>query len=196
MMAADLGTPPLAADLVLGAERLAGTQIIKQANVLMAHLLIPEGTDPGSLEPNLDYYLPRTSHGSSLSPATHAVLLARAGRPDQALDYLRLATAIDLDDITRTTGGGLHLANLGGIWRAMVHGFAGLSVIRPDDRALSLDPVLPEDWEELRIRVRWHGRWLRLVCRPDAVHVATDRPLRVTIRGTTTRVEAPGRWVS
>ena len=30
--------------------------------------------------PNLDYYEPRTAHGSSLSPATHAALLARAGR--------------------------------------------------------------------------------------------------------------------
>ncbi len=196
LMAKDLGTPPFSADLILGAERLAGSQIIKQADVLMAHLLIPEGTARGSLQPNLDYYLPRTSHGSSLSPAAHAVLLARAGRPDQALEYLRLAAAIDLDDVTRTSGGGLHLANLGAIWQTMVHGFAGLSVVGPDDRTLVMEPVLPEGWEELRIRVRWHRRWIRLVCRPDAVHVATDRSLRVTVGGTTTRVDAPGRWVS
>ncbi len=195
LMARDLGVPPFAADLVIGGERLAGTQIIKQADVLMAHLLIPEGTAPGSLAPNLDHYLPRTSHGSSLSPAAHAVLLARAGRPGEALDYLRLSAAVDLDDITQTTGGGLHLANLGGIWQTMVYGFAGVSVISPDDRALSLDPVLPEGWEELRIRVRWHRRRLRLVCRNDAVHVGTDRPLRVTLHGTTTRVEPPGTWV-
>ncbi|MGD0394076.1 MAG: glycosyl hydrolase family 65 protein [Acidimicrobiales bacterium] len=196
LAAKDLGVPPFAADLVLGAERLAETQIIKQADVLMAHLLIPEGTAPGSLVPNLDHYLPRTAHGSSLSPAAHAVLLARAGRPSEALDYLRLAAAVDLGDVTQTTGGGLHLANLGGIWQAMVYGFAGLSVINPDDRALSLEPVLPEGWEELRIRVRWHRRWLRLVCRNEAVHVGTDRSLRVTVRGTTTRVEPPGRWVA
>jgi trehalose/maltose hydrolase-like predicted phosphorylase len=196
LMAKDLGVPPFSADLVIGAERLAGTQIIKQADVLMAHLLIPEGTAPGSLEPNLDHYLPRTSHGSSLSPAAHAVLLARAGRPGEALDHLRLAASVDLDDVTQTTGAGLHVANLGGIWQAMVYGFAGLSVISPDDRTLSLDPVLPEAWEELRIRVRWHRRRLRLVCRNDAVHVGTDRPLRVTVRGTTVRVEPPGRWVA
>ncbi len=196
MMAEELGTPPLAADLILGWEQLAKTQIIKQADVLMAHLLIPDGVAQGSLAANLDYYLPRTSHGSSLSPAVHAVLLARAGRPSEALDYFRLATSIDLDDVTQTTAGGLHLANLGGIWQTMVHGFAGLSVVGPDDSTLSLAPTLPESWEELRLRVRWHGRRVRVACRNDAVYVETDRPLKATVHGTTARVEPPGRWVA
>ena len=53
--------------------------MVKQADVLMLHLLVPEETAPGSLEPNLASYGPRTAHGSSLSPAVHAALLARAG---------------------------------------------------------------------------------------------------------------------
>ena len=32
---------------------------------------------PGSLGPNLDFYEPRTAHGSSLSPGIHAALFAR-----------------------------------------------------------------------------------------------------------------------
>ncbi len=80
LMALEVGTPPFAADLALGADRLTHTQIIKQADVLMAHHLIPDGVARGSLVPNLDHYLPRTSHGSSLSPTVHATLLARAGR--------------------------------------------------------------------------------------------------------------------
>ena len=190
-----LGTPPLAADLILGPERLAATTIIKQADVLMAHLLVPEETAPGSLRVNLDRYLPFTAHGSSLSPAVHATLLARAGRDDEALALLDLATAIDLDDVTQTTSGGLHLANLAGVWRVLVQGFAGVSVLGPDDRALRIDPRLPDAWPELKVAVRWHGQVVRLSCRHDSVHVACDRALQVDVGGTQARVEPPGRWI-
>lgn len=195
LMVSDLGRPPLAADLILGSERLARTQVIKQADVLMAHFLIPEAMPPGSLAGDLDYYLPRTAHGSSLSPSVHAALLARARRPDEALELLRTAAAIDVEDLTETTAGGLHLANLGGMWQAIVHGFAGLSVTGPDDRALVLDPHLPTGWPELRLRLRWHGHRIHLVCRPDAVHVGCDSPLDVVVAGSAAKVEPPGRWV-
>ena len=47
----------------------------------MLHHLVPDEVAPGSLEPNLAFYEPRTAHGSSLSPAIHAALFARANRP-------------------------------------------------------------------------------------------------------------------
>ena len=80
---------PIAADLLLGAERTAGAQVLKQADVLMLHHLLPDETAPGSLVPNLDFYEPRTAHGSSLSPAINASVLARAGRYRPALQSLR-----------------------------------------------------------------------------------------------------------
>ena len=101
---------PIAADLLLGAERVRGAQVIKQADVLMLHHLVPDEVAPGSLETNLAFYEPRTAHGSSLSPAIHAALLARAGRFEDALAALRLAARIDLDDLTGSTAGG-------SIWR-------------------------------------------------------------------------------
>jgi trehalose/maltose hydrolase-like predicted phosphorylase len=195
LMASAAGTPPVAADLVLGAERIQETQIIKQADVLMAHFLIPDGVADGSLAPNLDHYLPRTAHGSSLSPAVHAALLARVGRVDQALDLFRIAAAIDFGDLTGSTAGGLHLANLGGMWQAVVRGFAGLSVSGPSDRSLTLAPVLPEPWRELRFRLQWRKVRVSVTCLRDAVHIACDRPLTVNVHGTATRVEPPGRWL-
>ena len=57
----------------------------------MLHHLLPDEVAPGSLVPNLDFYEPRTAHGSSLSPAIHAALLARAGRYRPALEALRIA---------------------------------------------------------------------------------------------------------
>jgi len=117
---------PIVADLLLGAERVAGAQVVKQADVLMMHHLIPGEVAAGSLAPNLDFYEPRTAHGSSLSPAVHAALFPRAGRPEQALAPLQLAARLDLDDLTATTAGGLHLATMGGVWQALTMGFAGV----------------------------------------------------------------------
>ena len=91
----------------------------------MLHHLVPDEVAPGSLEPNLDFYEPRTAHGSSLSPGDprRAVRARRPARP--AVEALRLAARIDLDDLTGTTAGGLHLATMGGVWQALAFGFAG-----------------------------------------------------------------------
>ena len=118
--------PPVAADVLLGGARVRGSQLIKQADVLMLHHLVPDEVEPGSLRPNLSFYEARTAHGSSLSPAIHAALLARGGEPDRALVPFRMAARLDLDDLTGTTSGGLHLATMGGLWQALAYGFCGL----------------------------------------------------------------------
>jgi trehalose/maltose hydrolase-like predicted phosphorylase len=150
---------PIAADLLLGAERTAGAQVLKQADVLMLHQLLPDEVAPASLAPNLDFYEPRTAHGSSLSPAIHAGLLARAGRYRAALQALRIAARLDLDDLTGSTAGGLHLATMGGVWQALTFGFAG---IRPQGDRLFVQPHLPPDWSALEIALRFRGRPLRV----------------------------------
>jgi trehalose/maltose hydrolase-like predicted phosphorylase len=196
ILAADLGPVPLAADLVLERKRLSGSQIVKQADVVMLHHLVPDALPPGSLQADVAYYLPRTVHGSSLSPGVHASVLARAGRLEQAANLLDLAWRIDLDDLTGTTGGGLHVAALGGSWQALVFGFGGLQIRSPDDPALVVDPKLPEHWKELRIRLIWHGQAVQLRCLNDRVYVGCAAPLSVVVgSGSPVTVERPGRWV-
>lgn len=194
VMAASVGTVPFAGDLVLGRRRLTASQLTKQADVLMIHHMIPEAADPAALGADLDHYLPRCCHGSSLSPAIHAAVAARAGRTDEARHLLDLATRIDLADMTGSTAGGLHLAAFGGVWQALVHGFAGVQVTGPGDAALVVDPRVPDEWGELRLRLTWHRRHLVLRCRPDALYVGTDRALAVVVRGEPARVVPPGRW--
>ena len=116
----------------------------------MLHHLVPDEVVAGSLEPNLRFYEPRTAHGSSLSPAIHASLLARARDFDRALEALRIAVRMDLDDLTGSTARGLHLATMGGTWQALAFGFAGL---RPRAGMLHVDPVLPPSWSALELRV-------------------------------------------
>ena len=172
---------PIAADLLLGAERTQGAQVIKQADVLMLHHLLPDEVVAGSLEPNLRYYEPRTAHGSSLSPAIHASLLARARDFDRSLEALRIAARMDLDDLTGSTAQGLHLATMGGLWQALAFGFAGL---RPRAGMLHIDPVLPPSWSALELRVRFRGAKVRV--RKERAHLSVwaDRPTSVVVGGT------------
>ena len=146
----------------------------------MLHHLVPDEVATGSLTPNLEFYEPRTAHGSSLSPAIHAALFARAGLLTEAVAALRLAARIDLEDLTGTTAGGLHLATMGGVWQALAFGFAG---VRPGADALELDPRLPEDWQALELRLSFRGSPGRVRIERDRVTVSADRAARVSIDG-------------
>jgi trehalose/maltose hydrolase-like predicted phosphorylase len=180
---------PVAADVLLGRERVSRAQVVKQADVLMLHYMVPEATHSGSLGPNLAYYEPRTAHGSSLSPGVHAALLARAGLLIPAMETLRLASRLDLDDVTRTTAGGLHLAAMGSVWQAIVWGIAGM---RPTRSALLVDPHLPPGWTGLEIPVRYRGARIRIRIEPGSAAIETDRATSIRLRGGSRRMIAPG----
>jgi trehalose/maltose hydrolase-like predicted phosphorylase/hydroxymethylpyrimidine pyrophosphatase-like HAD family hydrolase len=171
---------PIAADLLFGHERTLGAQVLKQADVLMLHHLVPEEVAQGSLEPNLAYYEPRTAHGSSLSPAIHAALFARAGRLGPAVEALRLACRIDVDDLTGTTAVGVHLATMGGVWQALVFGFAGA---RASAGGLELDPHVPEAWDALELRLAFHGYPVRIRMEHEELEIEADPAVPVSVRG-------------
>ncbi len=169
---------PVAADALLGQERVRAAQVVKQADVLMLHHLVPAEVHAGSLEPNIDFYEPRTAHGSSLSSGIHASVLARAGRLEQAVEMLRMAARTDLDDISQTSAAGVHMAAMGSVWQALAYGFLGL---RPDGELLQLDPRLPAGWEALELRVRFRGAALRVRVTHETVELVSDRLLEVRI---------------
>jgi kojibiose phosphorylase len=124
----------------------------------------------GQHRANFLYYEPRCGHGSSLSPAIHALMAARLGDVALAERYFRQAAAIDLDDAMGNAAAGVHMATQGGLWQAAVFGFAGLQL---NGNGLRLDPHLPESWQSLTFRIQWRGRRLRVEVQGD--------PLRVTV---------------
>ncbi|HSC92942.1 MAG TPA: glycosyl hydrolase family 65 protein [Gaiellaceae bacterium] len=180
LVVAELAGRPVAADVLLGRDRVAGAQVVKQPDVLMLHHLVPDEVEPGSLAANLAYYEPRTAHGSSLSPGIHASLLARAGALDRADELLRLTARLDLDDVTETTAGGLHLAAMGSVWQALALGFGGL---RPGAQALGLDPRVPPAWGRLELGVCFRGVRARLTLEPGTAVVEAGAPLAVRFPG-------------
>ncbi|MEW2481399.1 glycoside hydrolase family 65 protein [Mycobacterium sp. NPDC049093] len=132
--------------------RLYPTQVLKQADLVLAMQWQSHAFTPEQKARNVDYYERRTTRDSSLSACTQAVMCAEVGHLDLAHDYTYEAALIDLRDLHRNTRDGLHMASLAGAWTALVAGFGGL---RDDEGALSLDPHLPDGISCLRFRLRW-----------------------------------------
>ncbi len=178
-------------DVLLGREATQRSQVIKQADVLMLLVLLWERFRARERRANFRYYEPRSGHGSSLSPAIHALLSARLGELALAERYFRQAAAIDLDDTMGNAAAGVHMATQGGLWQAAIFGFAGLRVC-PD--GLSVDPHLPTDWRVLAFRAQWRGRCVHVSVRPAEVTATLEAGAPLTIHvGRTTRQLEPGR---
>lgn len=132
--------------------RLYPSQVIKQADLVLAMQWQSHAFTPEEKARNVDYYERRTTRDSSLSACTQAVMCAEVGHLELAHDYAYEAALIDLRDLHRNTRDGLHMASLAGAWTALVGGFGGL---RDDEGMLYLDPHLPDGISCLRFRLRW-----------------------------------------
>ena len=81
---------------------------------------------PDQIPEMVDYYLARTSHGSTLSGVVHTWVLARANR-DRAMEFFQQALKSDVADIQGgTTSEGIHLAAMAGSVDLMQRCFTGL----------------------------------------------------------------------
>jgi trehalose/maltose hydrolase-like predicted phosphorylase len=168
-------------DVVLGRERTQASQVVKQADVVALIALLPEVFPGRSAEANFRFYEPRCAHGSSLSPAMHALVAARLGESELALRFLHRIIGFDQDP---GAAGGVRIAGLAGIWQAVVLGFAGLDLT---GEVLILDPKLPPDWRSLSFHVQWRGRLVAVRVDGAGAHVALadGPPMEVRIGGIT-----------
>jgi alpha,alpha-trehalose phosphorylase len=132
-------------------------QVVKQADLVLALWWCSEAFTPEQTARDLDYYELRTVRDSSLSACVQAVVCARVGHLDLALEYLREAALVDLRDIQQDAEEGLHLASAAGSWLAVVCGFGGLD---PEGGELRLAPRLPERLHRIAFRLGWRGRRL------------------------------------
>lgn len=132
--------------------RLYPSQVIKQADLVLAMQWQSHAFTDEQKAHNVDYYERRTTRDSSLSACTQAVMCADVGHLELAHDYTHEAALIDLRNLHKNTRDGLHMASLAGSWTALVAGFGGL---RDDEGLLSLNPQLPDDISRLVFRLRW-----------------------------------------
>lgn len=168
-------------------DRILRSCFIKQADVLQGLYFFGEEFDLDTLRRNFYFYEPRTVHESSLSPCVHAVLAARLGDLEKAVEmYLRTAR-LDLDDYNREVAEGCHVTSMAGSWLSVVEGFGGMCV---RDGVLSFDPRLPETWESLSFKVNFRGRVLTVKVTRTAVEVSNEGdPVEIALCGRRVLVE-------
>jgi alpha,alpha-trehalose phosphorylase len=112
---------------------------------------------------------------------------ATLGLTDQAMWQFRLACAVDLADNMGNAARGLHMATMGGIWQAVVQGFAG---VRRFGEALSINPHLPKEWTRLAFPLRFRGSSLHFTFRADELGISVeDAPLHALLAGEETTLE-------
>ncbi|MFF4350050.1 glycoside hydrolase family 65 protein [Streptomyces sp. NPDC001530] len=169
-------------------------QASKQADVLMlGYLFSPaelQGTfdrlglplDDDLWRRTVDYYLRRTSHGSTLSGLVHGWVLARARRAE-AWAFCQEALRGDIADLQGgTTGEGIHLGAMAGTLDLVQRGLTGLET---RDGALWLDPVPLPELSSYGFALRYRGHWgvrLRLERRRLEIAVPSSDRSPIDIR--------------
>jgi trehalose/maltose hydrolase-like predicted phosphorylase len=169
-------------DVLLGRERTQRSQVVKQADVVQLMALLWDELTDAQRRDNFLYYEPRTGHGSSLSPGTHALVAARLGMDETAARYLHQTASIDLGNNMGNSAGGVHAAGLGSLWQAVVMGVGGIRHAPGTDEALILEPNLLPGWRHLSFPLRWRGRAVRVDVTPSEVEVAVEGTAPIPIR--------------
>ncbi len=148
---------------ILGIEGANRSQVIKQPDVLMLQYLLRARYSLEEIRVNWDYYHPRTDHehGSSLGPATTAILACLMGEPEEGYIHFMHAARTDLQDNRLNAKDGIHGASAGALWQAVVFGFAGLTL---EAEEYHFSPRLPKHWTRLAfaLEIRRQKMWVEI----------------------------------
>jgi trehalose/maltose hydrolase-like predicted phosphorylase len=138
-------------------------KVAKQADTLMTFYNLPEKEVTAILEKlgytlkfdylkdNLEYYLQRTSHGSTLSRVVHAQLANIIGDNELSWELYSDALSSDFNDIQGgTTAEGIHAGVMAGTILVALQSYAGVDV---RDGVLSINPKLPKHWRAISFNV-------------------------------------------
>ena len=125
-------------------------QVIKQTDVVLATFLAGDRFTREEKQRVFEYYDPLTTGDSSLSSCVQSVMAAEVGDLQAAYDYFLLSAAVDLANLAGNVSDGIHVASCGGVWMALVNGFAGLR--DSDGGDLRFTPRLPTEWQGMLCR--------------------------------------------
>ena len=173
-------------------------KVSKQPDVLMLLYLLSRGelcgllTNLGyevseeQLAQTVDYYLARTSHGSTLSSVVTAWVLARYDRAE-AWQCLQRALRSDIADVQGgTTAEGIHLGAMAGTVDLVLRCLTGM---RARGQVLRFDPAIPPEIKQLQFSVHYRSHRVELAFSEDRIEVTsrpgTAAPITVLVRDDT-----------
>jgi len=185
-------------DLILEAEGDSPNRykLSKQADVVMlfylfsadelgelfARLGYPINHD--TIPNNINYYVARTSYGSTLCRVVYSWVLARSDRP-RSMAFFADALQSDVNDSQHgTTAEGVHLGAMAGTVDQVLRVSTGIEV---KSDVLLFNPELPTEIECLESRIRYRGHSLDLRLTHDALTVNGESmnvaPIALSVAG-------------
>jgi alpha,alpha-trehalase len=157
-------------------------KVSKQADVLMLFYLLSADEldeilarlgyrlDRATIPRTIDYYLARTSYGSTLSHVVHSWVLARSDR-SRSWNFFLEALESDISDVQGgTTAEGIHLGAMAGTLDLLQRCYTGLEV---RGNVLWLDPQLPAELTRLEFSVLYRAQLLDLCFEGEEVTVVS-----------------------
>ena len=133
------------------------------------------------LEKNLEYYLARTSHGSTLSRVVHAQLAEIIGDRELSWDLYSGALGSDYMDIQGgTTAEGIHAGVMAGTIMIAVSTYAGVD-LRGD--LLSINPALPHGWKTMSFNLHFKGVNYRFEISTYLIEITSTKDSVILVNG-------------
>ncbi len=179
-------------------------KVSKQADVLMLFYLLSAEElaelferldypfERRTIPDNIDYYLKRTSNGSTLSRVVHAWVLSRSKR-EMSWRLFQDALESDIEDIQGgTTKEGIHLGAMAGTVDLMLRCYSGIESRRD---ILRFNPELPEELKSVRFEITYRRNTLQVEITGDHIKLANlpgpASPVEIGVKGETFEL-APG----
>jgi alpha,alpha-trehalose phosphorylase len=94
------------------------------------------------------------------------VVASKLGLSEKAYKYFGDSAKLDLFNTHKNTKDGIHTANMGGTYMAIVYGFGGLRI---KESGLFLNPSLPAGWSEYRFRFSYRNSLIDVSVGKDSV---------------------------
>jgi alpha,alpha-trehalose phosphorylase len=167
-------------------------QVLKQADVVLALFLQGDQFTLDEKKTDFEYYDSITTGDSTLSGVVQSIIAAEVGYHKLAMNYFTQALFVDLADLHGNTSDGVHVANAGGVWTALVSGFGGM---RDYNGVITFDPRLPDEWPSLTFRFILKGTRVRAKLTRDqyefVVEDGTEASFSVRGRELTVRAGEP-----
>ena len=152
-------------------------QVCKQADLLLAMLLLSDQFSLEDKRRNFDYYEKITTHDSSLSSCIFSIIASDIGAHEKAYAYFMETARLDLDDTHHNTKHGIHTAAMAGTWMCIAYGFGGMRMV---DGELRFAPTLPHQWQHYQFQINFKNATLKIRIDRDTTHysLSTGTELR------------------
>jgi len=167
--------------------KLNETKLIKQPDVVMLMLVLPEEFDHEEMKINYEYYEKRTMHKSSLSPSMYSIMGLKVGDNHNAYKYFMKTLLVDLEDNQGNTNNGFHAASAGGAWQCVVNGFGGMTL--ESDKLLNFSPWLPDNWRSVSFKVSYKGHRLDITIEKDKIKITSPAEIEIKVKGEKKRLK-------